>query len=468
MKKNYLVGLLFLVGTLCWSCSDDDDSGNAPKDIVLDEDTHTEQVVYADQKGVKNEGIKFTTLGAWTAEVVEVSTTTVATADSKVDWLTLSQYSGDKAGDYTIALTLKQNFTGKPRKAEIRILCAETVITIIVEQKAEKENGVMLKRVKSAKFVETLGDFFASEEETSDNCTFTYTYDEQGRVAKVVQSWEDEASSYLFDYRVAGEITVNELNKDFSSSSEYDYYKCEYVLTLNKQGYVEDIKRDRLNESSDISDIKVSYTQDGRLAMFADAQRIKDYYNKFFYTDGLLTKTEEKVYGYPYVYDAVYDIKKVYPNRYPANVANIDFNAFLLGDRGLDVEMPSLLSQIGLLGKGSDCLMEMWENDYDYNMAHIDGYYEPGIVLKQSEKIIKFREDGMSPVKYEFDGDKYVIEFSCTTPYEVYNHEYEIHVGHELKKPDAPYFGYKYEVKNEKWTKLSDESNTFTWTMTYE
>ena len=28
--------------------------------------------------------------------------------------------------------------------------------------------------------------------------------------------------------------------------------------------------------------------------------------------------------------------------------------------------------------------------------------------------------------------------------------------------------GYQYEVKNEKWTKLRDEKNTYTYTVTYE
>ena len=71
-------------------------------------------------------------------------------------------------------------------------------------------------------------------------------------------------------------------------------------------------------------------------------------------------------------------------------------------------------------------------------------------------------------MKYEFDGDKYVTRFSYAEPYEVFEHYYEIHVGHELRDPYSPEQGYKYEIKNEKWTKLSDERNTFTWTVTYE
>ena len=71
-------------------------------------------------------------------------------------------------------------------------------------------------------------------------------------------------------------------------------------------------------------------------------------------------------------------------------------------------------------------------------------------------------------MKYELDGDKYVTKFSYVEPYEVYEYYYEIHVGHELKDPNYPDMGYKFEIKNEKWTKLSDEKNTFSYTVTYE
>ena len=143
MKKIfYYVSALLLAGALSWSCSDDDndggDGGNGKGGIVLDKGTQTEQVVYANDKSGKNEGIKFTAQGPWKAEVKEVSTKADAEAAPTVDWLALSQYSGDKAGDYTITLTLKQNFTGKTRKAEICIICGDTVITITIEQKAEK------------------------------------------------------------------------------------------------------------------------------------------------------------------------------------------------------------------------------------------------------------------------------------------------------------------------------------------
>ena len=90
-------------------------------------------------------------------------------------------------------------------------------------------------------------------------------------------------------------------------------------------------------------------------------------------------------------------------------------------------------------------------------------------MYKKTEKRIKYPEGEIAlPVKYEFDGDKYVTKFSYEDPYELYEHYYEIHVGYELVKPNNPDMGYQYEVKNEKWTKLRDEKNTYTYTVTYE
>ena len=220
MKKIfYYVSALLLAGALSWSCSDDDndggDGGNGKGGIVLDKGTQTEQVVYANDKSGKNEGIKFTAQGPWKAEVKEVSTKADAEAAPTVDWLALSQYSGDKAGDYTITLTLKQNFTGKTRKAEIRIICGDTVITITIEQKAEKEDGKKLRRVKSVTYRETYGTGYKEVNHENDfEQTYTYSYDEQGRVAKVEVkalpgATEKETDTYRFDYHIVGEITVD-------------------------------------------------------------------------------------------------------------------------------------------------------------------------------------------------------------------------------------------------------------------
>lgn len=65
--------------------------------IILADGTSTEQTIYADE--TNNEDIKFTATTSWTATVEDA--TTSRAGSSNVDWLTLSQYSGE-AGEYTL------------------------------------------------------------------------------------------------------------------------------------------------------------------------------------------------------------------------------------------------------------------------------------------------------------------------------------------------------------------------------
>ena len=485
MKKIiYLAGCLLLAGTLCGSCSDDggDDDGNGNGNgsgnggIVLDKGTQTEQVVYANDKGGKDEGIKFTTQGPWKAEVEEVTTKADQAVAKTVDWLALSQYSGDKAGDYTIALTLKQNFTGKTRKAEIRIICGNTVITITVEQKAEKEDGVKLKRVKSVDFKETYGAGYAEYAGGSGaKATYTYSYDEQGRVAKVVEKWDvsatqGETDTYMFDYHIVGEITVNHHDESWYTDGGGQQHKYEsdekYVLTLNGQGNVVNIKEDN---DYDETDTKVGYTEDGRLGKLSEETDKDGYrwYEKYFYTDGLLTKAEFFEFG-----DSTdvqeFKVDELYPNRYPATGTNIDFNAFLFEIGADDIE--PVLYQIGLLGKGSDCLMEIGGySDQSEWAEEVPIFNNPNEVIPRVKKYVKWPEGETAlPVKYEFDGDKNVTKFSYEDPYELWERSYEIHVGNEYIEPEDPNRGYKYTVKEIYNKKLRNEKNLCTYTVVYE
>ena len=441
------------------ACSDDKEE---LKEIILDKGTSTEQTIYSDETSIK-EGISFTASENWVAAVNDISTR----AAGRVDWLELSQYSGGP-GKFTLGITISKNYTGSDRKAEIKIVSGGTTITVVVEQKAEKEDGVKLKRVKSVDYTILIGTEANKRHDyyEDDNCTFTYSYDDQGRVAKVVKSYEDEASTYLFDYHIVGEITVNESLDNFDPSQPDDY-KCKHLLTLNKQGNVENIRSKTSDSYYKEKNIKAAYTGDNRLAELSDDNSYESWNEKYFYTDGLLTKLERKVGMYdPDIYE--FDVAKAYTNRYSANKANIDFNAFIL--EPLDDTMAQISYQIGLLGKGSDCLIEMKTNDDDEsaNVVPENVYTEPDKVIKHTSKEIKYSKEKMFPVKYELDGDKYVTKFSYVEPYEVYEYYYEIHVGHELKDPYWPEDGYKYEIKNEKWTKLSDEKNTFTYAVTYE
>lgn len=465
MKK--LFHLFFLMAFFA-ACSNDDtqplpDPQPDPQEqneIILEEGTATDQIVNADAATL-DKGITFTTKGPWKAEVEEVGTK----AASEVNWLTLSQYSGDKAGDYTITISIEPNLTGKSRKAVIHIICGSTTITITIEQSAEKEADPKTKRVKSVTYKEVYGTTYTKEYALSETgSSYTYSYDQQGRVAKVICHSQTEGReklrTYTFDYRIAGEISMN-----YEYESFYDRDSYTLILSLNDRGNVTKVK-DRINETDSL---QIKYTPDARLAEVRRRHYYDDSWDgahceKLYYTDGLLTKYEVLNSDYE---DSIqeFDVNTLYPHRYPNGGTNIDFNSFLFSIGRSSYE--TILMQIGLLGKGSDCLMELTGRDEDMWGQPAPQYQEPGKVHKITETLITLSED-YRIVNYEFDGDKNVTKFSYKTPYEVYEYYYEHHVGHELMDPNYPAHGYKFEIKNEKKTKLRDEENVYTYTVTYE
>lgn len=233
MKKLFLS--LFAVCCAFTACSDGE--GNDPKEIVLDEGTQTSQTIYADETANKGEGIKFTTTGPWTAEVTEVTT---RAAGSNVEWLKLNQYSGDKAGDYTLTLTLTENLTGADRKATIKIICGSTTITITVEQKGKKEDGSEpdVDPTPTLKQLISKITYKRSDDTTIDRSEITFTYDSENRVigGEEIQyrkngTTEDEGKA-TWTY-TDNTITQYQKSEDGSYSSE-----DKIVYTLDATGKV--------------------------------------------------------------------------------------------------------------------------------------------------------------------------------------------------------------------------------------
>lgn len=143
MKRIFRQRFEILLSLLCicllGSCSDKEETGG----IQLTGGTKVSQTIFADDTSDEGDGIKFTTDGPWTAEV----TGNPATRGSDVSWITLSRYSGDAAGDYTITVSISPNHTGADRTAYIRIYCGASTLTISVLQKATTETGDMPEEV---------------------------------------------------------------------------------------------------------------------------------------------------------------------------------------------------------------------------------------------------------------------------------------------------------------------------------
>jgi hypothetical protein len=152
MKKVNLFSLSLLLMTTAFFTACDEKEDN-PAPIVVANTSALTQNVFADQTEGQS-GVTFTTTGAWTFTITETTTkspaATVETvrapslqraAANSPTWISISPDHGDKAGDYTIAITLQPNTTGADRAAIITVSCNGTEIAITVTQKSTTESG---------------------------------------------------------------------------------------------------------------------------------------------------------------------------------------------------------------------------------------------------------------------------------------------------------------------------------------
>ena len=136
MKKVFNLSVMMVIMmTLCInfsSCSSDKDDGNGSLDskIQVNNAESLTQTVYADETTGAS-SVTFTTTGAWNADIPAEAAA----------WLSINQKSGDKAGEYSIVITLATNTTGADRTGVIVILCDGKEIMITITQTALTADG---------------------------------------------------------------------------------------------------------------------------------------------------------------------------------------------------------------------------------------------------------------------------------------------------------------------------------------
>lgn len=465
MKKIFnLRNVLFLFSLLLCSCSDNEGQDTPPPaEIELSEGTSDRQEIFADQTQPDDKGISFTSQGPWKAIVEEV-VKTKATA-STADWVILSQYSGDKAGNYTISITLTPNFTGKERQAVIRIICGDTEITIIIVQKGVAESGTIPRMINEIVYTQKLGkdaNIIWGEPETT---TISYYYDERDRVVKVIRTKSVESDdnenriiTYTFDYDAVGEITINETEKGKDGVAKT-------LAKLDNQGRIMTIEEFDIPYKGD--SYEFSYNEAGQLAkmFYTDGPSADKYWDKYGYTDGMLNKFTEWWNGTEDVTEI--PINQLYPNRYSANTTNIDLNSV----EWFGEEVINLLYGMRRFGVGSKCLMEIsmvYEKEEGSLEPGWSGFSKPNQVFHKEYKSIKTPKEGLEKQYYEFDANQYVTKFYSHRPYDIFLVTYDIVVGNELVNPEYPEQGYKAEIKNRKETKIGEDHNTHTYTVKYQ
>lgn len=460
MKKVHVfISFMFLVGIFVWSCGDTEEGTTSKDKIELTDGTPDKQEIFADETSTDDKGIRFTSPGPWKAVVEEVAKTKAT--NKAADWVILSQYSGDKAGSYTITLTLTPNFTGKDRQAVIRIICGDTEITITIVQRGTIESGTKPRMVKEIVYKEEYGEEAERNWGKPDTETTSYAYDERGRVARVTvkeqtEGEPEEITTYTFDYDVVGEITITE-----TEDNNNDVTKI--LAKLDNLGRV--VKLEEVNNPyGEVDAYEFGYNEAGQLAKMTYIGGTADgNWDKFGYTDGMLNKftewwdDEEDVTEIP--------VDQLYPNRYSANTTNIDLNAMDWGGE----EVVNLLYGMRLFGVGSKCLMEiaMVYGDEDDVSSSQTGYDTPNQIIHENYIYIKERESGYDRQIYEFDKDRYVTRFYSHQPYKIMRATYDIVVGNELVDPGHPWLGYKWEIKNRQDTQIGEDKNTYSYTIKY-
>ena len=129
MKKFFFAVMITIV-TLA-SCKKDDSDGG-----IKVTGGQINQTVYADENKGASE-VTFETTGSWTSRITEGTSAT----RSEAIWISITPASGNVAGNYTIKISLLDNYTGADRTATITITCNGNPINIIVKQKATTEKG---------------------------------------------------------------------------------------------------------------------------------------------------------------------------------------------------------------------------------------------------------------------------------------------------------------------------------------
>lgn len=242
--KRLLFTLIAVVAlTACTKNSGGDE------EITLTGGTSTTQTIYADET-IKSDGIKFNASSSWTATVNNV--TTNKAGGSQVDWLELSAYSGG-AGEHTLMIIIKENRTGADRKAEIKINCGGTTITIMVEQKATNDPNPPKPQYNRYVKKTTVSDTYSKHE-------ITYLYDDQKRVSQLVVRRENSDPNYPYEngiYNASAKFVYDGNNiaitvvDDDNINSEFEE---SINLKLNSKGLVIEEVSTEQSISSDSSE----------------------------------------------------------------------------------------------------------------------------------------------------------------------------------------------------------------------
>lgn len=197
--RKILLQLMLLPLLILSACSEDD---KGDPTIIIAKDQQN-QTAFADDT---DKTIRFTATQDWRTEVDYTGT------KATEPWVTLDPPSGE-AGEVTVSVTLGKNFTGVNRRAVIKIICGGTTITVIIEQKAETENGEI--------------------PDEQPDLPEPGPHPDARRIAEV-RTYEDGDYRVFFNYDDKGRITKYYMCENGSEQNIYEYtyvYESEERIT---------------------------------------------------------------------------------------------------------------------------------------------------------------------------------------------------------------------------------------------
>lgn len=402
--------------------------------LIIDpvEDAFLEQIVGSET--ISAEGVSFTTTGAWTSQVVPVSTKT-----SQPMWVSITPDHGDEAGTYTISINLEANDTGKDRKANIIISCGEQTITISITQVATPEvpSQGEVPTPEYKKYVSKLEWKFTDYDGEQEEDVLTFEYDDKNRIACMERDYEDSFDQrswrWSFNYSIVGEVELTLVRSD-----EYETRSSIVDATLDDTGRV---SRYVYKDDEDYGYTeygRFEYDSEGYLSAMVMGEEttdggVEEEGVKLFYTDGLLSGTQwwdkEDTYT-EYEYEQIPYLNAIYAKRYLNDKINVDLNPYIMeGDFGVDEEQ--LYIAMRLCGKFTDCLMEIG-GVYD-EAVESDVWREyttPNVTIPMKYTTIRTEvpETG-NPIVWTFDDEGCPLTATETFNYQEYDVTYNIVVG---------------------------------------
>ncbi len=425
LTKALLMLLALVAGlTLVTACSDDEESA----DIVLEDKGATDQTVFADTKSPK--GIKFKALKPWTATVTEGIT---RGGGSEVDWLTLSQYSGE-AGEYTITIYLKENLTGKDRSATITIDCGETKIVITIVQKGTNQDGTMPVLPKDNLLKKFVFEFPAVMGFDLEDVVIELEYDGMNRVSKIKASDPEGRQPTMWEISYPQDKSITIVSDGTS-----------YEAILNDKGYVTSLAKE--NAVFDL--LRCEYNSDGYLAYEKYNSDWGSYITEWTYDGDLLSKIKSYNENAGIVIADVYDFPAsvAYARKIP-NVMNVDIFTAMSSAVGSDFDMPLMLA--GVMGKRLPYLLEIQYIDAGETKDEEPIFTTPN-VTKHIRSGYTHQTLPYGTCQYIMQGNN-VTKAVITLPMVTEVTEYDAVVGNTLINPDYPGEGYAYTRTNEQKT----------------